>query len=271
MKSASNIRSGTKATMAAVATIFGLLICEDLGNSAASATDVKSFPGRYAALDKLPDWSGHWAAMAALTVGPAAAAAAGQDGGLVPFTPRYLALRAEAKIVDGDVTGGNMVKCWPSGMPGMMRHGTLFEFHFTPGQVSILFENGEIRRIYTDGRSHPPAGAPSNNWSGHSTGRWEGNTLVVDTVGIKPDAELFIAGDLHVTNQTHVVERMSRSGATTFKIETTVTDPEIFTKPYVYTNVYETVDVEMPDADNCPVYTRENGESVDLTPPTSPH
>lgn len=270
MKLTSHVGRNTRAAVVAATTLVGFFAWISPGFGASSTTDAKPSTGRYAALDKLPDWSGHWAAMAALTVGPAAAAAAGQDGGIVPFTTRYLALRAKAKIVDGDVTGGNMVKCWPSGMPGMMRHGTLFEFYFTPGLVSILFENGEIRRIYTDGRSHPPGAAPTNNWSGHSTGHWDGNTLVVDTVGIKPDAELFIAGDLHVTSQTHVIERMTRTDAKTLRVETTVIDPEIFTKPYRYTNVYETVDVEMPDADNCPAYTRENGETVDLTPPSAP-
>jgi len=104
-------------------------------------------------------------------------------------------------------------------------------------------------------------------WSGDSIGQWEGETLVVDTVGVRPEAELFMTGNLHATEHTHIIERMKKTGPSTFRVWTTVIDPEIFTRPYHYTGTYQTVDVEMPSADDCEFNTRENGSSVNLTPP----
>ena len=66
------------------------------------------------------------------------------------------------------------------------------------------------------------------------SGHWEGDTLVVDTTDIFPEAELYIGG--RVTAQTHVSERISRVGSR-MRIDTVVEDPELFIKPWVYTRL----------------------------------
>jgi hypothetical protein len=88
------------------------------------------------------------------------------------------------------------------------------EILFTPGRVTLLGEmdGNRIRRIYTDGRPHPPD--PDPTFHGHSIGRWEGQTLVVDTVAVLPQSYLAIDeavgvptnGDLHVIERIHLAE-----------------------------------------------------------------
>jgi len=64
-----------------------------------------------------------------------------------------------------------------------------FEIVQRPDTVYILFEyNSGVRRIYTDGRKHPDDVVPT--WMGHSTGNWQGNTLVVDTMALRPETGL---------------------------------------------------------------------------------
>jgi hypothetical protein len=94
------------------------------------------------------------------------------------------------------------------------------EFLFTPGRVSILGEmdGNRLRRIYTDGRPHPSDPDPS--FHGHSIGHWEDGTLVVDTVGILPEAYIAPSeavglpnnGDMHVVEHIHFAEGVCIQG-----------------------------------------------------------
>jgi len=125
-------------------------------------------------------------------------------------------------------------------MPSIMNNPYPVEFLFTPGKVTIAIEiYSQMRRIYTDGRAHPENLEPSFN--GHSIGHWEGDTLVIDTVGLLPDTPLDFVGDLSSfiamdhSDQMHVVERIRLTGPDTLSITTTVTDPKALTKPWTYT------------------------------------
>jgi hypothetical protein len=86
------------------------------------------------------------------------------------------------------------------------------------------------RNVYTDGRGHPADLDPT--FSGHSTGRWEGDALVVDTVGVK-DVTPLITGMKH-SEKMHVVERMHLDPASpdTLLVETTVDDPLALAAPW---------------------------------------
>jgi hypothetical protein len=87
------------------------------------------------------------------------------------------------------------------------------EFLFTPGRVTVLgeFDGNRLRRIYTDGRGHPDD--PDLTFNGHSIGRWEGGTLLVDTVAILPEVYLPLGqavafpnnGDMHIEERIHLV------------------------------------------------------------------
>lgn len=102
------------------------------------------------------------------------------------------------------------------------------------------------RRVYMDGRGHPEDIEPT--YFGHSIGRWEGDTLVVDTVGITAEAR--IATGLKIGNyDTHVVERMRLKDPNTLEIKKTVTNPGLFTQPVEWTETIKRVlDYEFPES-----------------------
>ena len=86
-----------------------------------------------------------------------------------------------------------------------------------------------FRQIFMDGRKHPQD--PDPTWYGHSIGRWEGDTLVVDTVGLNDKFWLDSAGTPH-TEQLHLIERYTRTDYNTLKRVVTIDDPGTFTKPF---------------------------------------
>ena len=88
------------------------------------------------------------------------------------------------------------------------------------------------RQIFMDGRKHPED--PSPTWYGHSIGRWEGGTLVIDTIGLNDKFWLDGSGIPH-TEQMHMVERWTRTNFTTMRREVTITDPGTFTRPFTVT------------------------------------
>ena len=130
--------------------------------------------------------------------------------------------------------------CYPAGLVrlgpprdmfslGSGRRGVI-EIIQTTGKVIILFQfQHEVRQIYTDGREHPKN--LELTWNGHSIGRWDGDTLVVDTIGIRDESWLDTGGHEHST-QLHVVERFRRVDADTLEIERTLTDPIALAKPF---------------------------------------
>src|SRR6187401_946006 len=133
----------------------------------------------YESVAKWPDWSGVWS--------PGVGA-----GSRTTATPPKLTPEAKA-MVDafeaGKARGENLqtqaANCVPNGMPGIMRLPYPIEFVYSPGRVDILIETySEIRRIYLDGRPLPED--PDPFFNGHSIGHWEGDTLVVETIGISP-------------------------------------------------------------------------------------
>src|SRR4249920_2286723 len=122
------------------------------------------------------------------------------------------------------------VNCLPEAMPAWMlvTHNAM-EILFTPGRVTMLGESdgNRLRRIYTDGRPHPED--PDPTFHGHSIGHWEGDTLVVDTVGVIPQAYIAISEAVGVPNNggLHVVERLHLAGAEVLVDELAITAPNV--------------------------------------------
>jgi hypothetical protein len=105
-----------------------------------------------------------------------------------------------------------------------------------PGRVLMRWESRDaLRQIWTDGRKHPE---DPYLWMGHSIGRWDGNTLVVDTIGLNEHTWLDEAGHPH-SDALHVVERIRRIDAKTMEVEVTFEDPKTFTAPFKGTLTYE--------------------------------
>jgi hypothetical protein len=143
--------------------------------------------GHYDALNALPDWGGVWVlARPRRAPGDPAPEQPMLKG---EYLSRHQAWQKEVRDNNG-VVRRDTSNCMPPGMPNMMGTGQYpIEFLFTPGRVSTHHEAWmQLRAIYTDGRGHPEDLEPGI--FGHSIGRWEGDTLVVETVGIKTITEL---------------------------------------------------------------------------------
>ena len=185
--------------------------------------------GNYAALNNLPDWGGVWV----LARGrPAAGAPAPEQPKFKgEYLARYQAWQNEVRSNNG-VVRRETSNCMPPGMPNMMGTGQYpVEFLFTPGRVTTLHEAWmQNRTIFTDGRPHPEDLEPGI--FGHSIGRWEGDTLVVDTIGIKTITELG-AGMKH-SPKLHITERfqLSKTDPNQLVVEMKMEDPEALEAPY---------------------------------------
>jgi hypothetical protein len=122
----------------------------------------------------------------------------------------------------------------------MMINHNVMEILFTPGRVTMLGEvdGNRMRRIYTDGRPHPED--PDLTFHGHSVGKWEGDTLVIDTVGIAPQAPIAQSEAIGISNNgdMHVVERIRLVGPDRLEDVMTITAPKVFTKPWTTTSYF---------------------------------
>lgn len=208
-----------------------------------------------------PDWSGVWV-LDDVGGREASEDSFGTDGGRVPLTPKYMALRAAARAARAQ---NNLANCLPAGTPGILTHGVMHEYLMTPGRVTVLIEDGEVRRIYTDGRPHRSLGELEQSYMGDSVGHWEGQTLVVDTIGF-PNGSLFQNHGLLATINTRLVERIFKTADDQIQIDSVLSDPEIFAEPYAYTRKYSRSPIPM-DEPGCKDGNRDDGETVDLTPP----
>jgi hypothetical protein len=129
-----------------------------------------------------------------------------------------------------------VANCVPPGLPGSMNQPYPMEFLFTPGRVTILIETYSMtRRIYLDGQVKPEDTDAS--YQGTSIGRWEGDTLVVETTNILPETSP-LQGIIGHSEQFKVTERMALEDPETLKVQTTVEDPTIFLEPYTTTTRY---------------------------------
>jgi hypothetical protein len=125
-------------------------------------------------------------------------------------------------------TTGKNVGCLPPGVPRIYTQPFLFEIVQTPGRVLQLFEfDHYIRQIFTDGRQHPKD--PDLTWMGNSIGRYEGDTLVVDTIGFN-EKTWIDRGALPHSDQLHLTERIRRPSRDALEIKLTIDDPKTYTE-----------------------------------------
>jgi len=121
-------------------------------------------------------------------------------------------------------------KCLPPGVPRIYFHPFPLEIAMLIDQVVLMFEyDHTTRHIYTDGRKHDEDAEPT--WLGDSVGKWEGDTLVIDTVGFNEQFWFARAGYPH-TESLHLIERITRLDYNTLKYEATIDDPKAYTKPW---------------------------------------
>jgi hypothetical protein len=121
--------------------------------------------------------------------------------------------------------------CFPPGLPRIYLHPKPIEIVQLPDEVIMMFEYDRIvRHIYIDGRPHDEFLDPPL-WMGDSIGKWEGDTLVIDTIGFNDKTWLDRAGHPH-SDALHVVERMRRLNHETLSDDITIEDPKAYTKPW---------------------------------------
>jgi hypothetical protein len=127
-------------------------------------------------------------------------------------------------------TTDRVYKCVPAGMPYIYLQLFPMQIVQTPKEVIELFESDHtVRHIFIDGRKHPADIKPSYN--GHSIGHWEGDTLVVDTIGLNGKTWLDRVGHPD-SDQMHIVERIHRVDDKTLQVDFTFDDPKSYLNPW---------------------------------------
>ncbi len=171
--------------------------------------------------DGKPDLSGVWYAQRPVDPGKPEP---------LPWVAALLRERAENNAKDAP--GAH---CLPRGITNA---GALFPYRLvqTPAMLIMLFEDDipSHRQVFLDGRSHPKDMDPK--WMGHSVGHWEGDTLVIDTVGFDDRSWITAQGHPH-TEKMHVIERFRRPDLGHLEIEFTIDDPTAYAKPWIIKRV----------------------------------
>jgi hypothetical protein len=119
--------------------------------------------------------------------------------------------------------------CFAAGVPRSMYVPSPFQIVQTPGYVVFLFERMSWRIVPLDGRAHIPD--TIRLWQGDSVGRWDGDTLVIDTANLNGKTWLNEVGEV-VSYAERVVERLTPVDADTINYEATITDPVVYTRPW---------------------------------------
>jgi hypothetical protein len=151
-------------------------------------------------------------------------------GGL-PYQP-WLAALVKTRTAN-NAKDDPHVRCLPDTFLRAYSLPHLLKFVQTPGLLVTLDEmNANYRQVFTDGRPLPKDPVPS--WQGYSSARWEGNTLVVDSIGFRDDLWIDWNGSV-ITSAAKVQERIRRPDYGHLEVKVTVEDPTAYTKPWTVT------------------------------------
>jgi hypothetical protein len=160
-------------------------------------------------------------------------------------------------------------QCVNVGMPALMDDRGTLDIRQGPGVVGMVARSpSSTRYIYTDGRKHPDADELERTTNGHSIGRWEGNTLVVDTIGFNDRGVTAVPGGGYRTAMSRLTERYSLSSsgdhlAVTF----TWTDPAVFRRTHTYAyRYYRVPTASEPRVLQCVATDRDRAAFVSGTP-----
>jgi hypothetical protein len=159
-----------------------------------------------------------------------------------PLKPKYLAAwkarQAASRAADqrGQPLFSGYAQCIPDGMPAMMMAMFPMDVLQTPGQITIIEEAyRQVRYIYLDQKQVAIEDAEPEFW-GHSVGHWMGDTLRVNTVGIRPEVRF---QDVPHSNLLQIDERIRLVSPDRFEDRITLIDPVYLTKPWTFTWQYQ--------------------------------
>ena len=158
----------------------------------------------------------------------------------------------------GEPIASGAVACVPYGMPRMMSVALYpIEILPTPGQVTIVTEAfSEVRRIFMNVPQLPMGDVPPGYY-GRSVGKWEGDTLVVDTIGIKPSVPAY--QNMPHSDQLRITERLRLVAKDYLHDTITLDDPGVLEKPVTYTLAYR----RMPGYEMVEFVCDNNREFID--------
>jgi len=148
------------------------------------------------------------------------------EGGPIPYKPEAAAQKKKNYETRG--TMDPELKCYLPGVPRGMYMPYPLQIIQSPKVIMIAMEYaGAVRTINMD--SNKPA--PVDSWMGWSNGRWEGDTLVIDSTGFNDQTWFDRAGNFH-SDALHVIERITPRSPETLTYEVTIEDPQVFTRPW---------------------------------------
>jgi hypothetical protein len=153
-----------------------------------------------------------------------------------PYTPEFAAIYEDnlKRIEAGRYPDPISLCGTPAGWPRMLVTPDAYEFVVRPEQTWILSENGpNVVRIYTDGRSHPPADEMWPTFTGHSVGHWEGDTLVFETIGMKGVGSVILGRQgVVMSDQLKVTTRIRSDIPNRLVVTMVLEDPKALTRPW---------------------------------------
>ena len=206
--------------------------------------------------DGTPDLSGIWEPSSNRYVGNIAADLEPED---VPMQPWAKAL-FESRVDGSHAREDPPASCLPQGVPRINAAPAPWRIVQTRGLVAILYEAFNLwREIFLDGREMIADANPT--WHGYSTGKWEGDTLVVDTKGFNGRTWLDQGGH-PTTDALHVIERFRRKDFGHMEIRITIDDPKAYTRPWTVTQ-----EVQLrPDTELIEFICTENNRDLEHLP-----
>jgi hypothetical protein len=221
---------------------------------------------------KMPDWSGLWTHKGFFYFDQTPAAAKVPNHMTADLTPEFKA-QYEAKLaqVKRGIEWDPLSFCLPAGFPRFLVEPYVRQMIVTPQQTIWINEwQSETRRIYTDGRGHVPEDEAFPLWEGDSIGFWDGDTLVVHTIRMRPTELQRLQPS--ISDEASTVERIRMVDPNTIVDDATLWDPKALNKPWHITQSYTRVttpDVRLDmfscDENNNVVKTAEGG-SVHILP-----
>lgn len=149
-----------------------------------------------------------------------------QGDGQIPYRPEALAIKKEN--ADHWIDRDPELKCYLPGIPRAMYMPYPFQITQSTNKIHVAYEfSNTARTIHLD----KVEGPPDDTWMGHSVGRWEGNTLVVDVTNFNDRTWLDRAGNFH-SDALHLVERFTLMSPDVIWYEVTIEDPKVYTRPW---------------------------------------
>jgi len=149
-----------------------------------------------------------------------------EGDGEIPYTPEALAIKKQnaEHWIDRDPE----LKCYLPGIPRAMYMPYPFEITQSTNKIHMAYAFATTARTIHLDEVDPP---PADTWMGHSVGRWEGNTLVVDVANFNDKTWFDRAGNFH-SDALHLVERFTLATPDVIQYEVTIEDPKVFTRPW---------------------------------------